>query len=96
MQIDTSFPLFTIVYMIKTGGFYTAKKLMWLSQAFFLIFIVIGASASLGAVIDFSDMMILGMAFPNILGLYFFAGEIKADMKDYFARIKSGAIKKFK
>ena len=45
---------------------------------------------------DFSDMMILGMAFPNILGLYFLAGEIKADLADYFARIKSGAIKKFK
>ncbi|NQU31837.1 MAG: alanine:cation symporter family protein, partial [Bacteroidetes bacterium] len=35
----------------------------------FLCFIVIGAASNLGAVIDFSDMMILAMAFPNIIGL---------------------------
>ena len=65
-------------------------------KAIFLFFIVVGSSSSLGAVIDFSDMMILGMAFPNILGLYFFAKEVKFDLKDYFSRIKSGKIKKFK
>lgn len=65
-------------------------------KAIFLFFIVVGSSSSLGAVIDFSDMMILGMAFPNILGLYFFAKEIKIDLKDYFHRIKSGQIKKYK
>mgnify|MGYP000989579460 CR=1 FL=1 len=62
----------------------------------FMVFIVIGSSVSLGAVMDFSDMMILGMAFPNIFGLYFLASEVKEDLHDYFSRIKSGAIKKFK
>jgi AGCS family alanine or glycine:cation symporter len=62
----------------------------------FLIFIIIGSSVSLGAVIDFSDMMILAMAFPNILGLYLMSGEVSADLKDYMDRVKSGAIKKFK
>jgi AGCS family alanine or glycine:cation symporter len=40
--------------------------------------------------------MILGMAFPNILGLLIMSGEVRNDMVDYFARIKSGAIQKFK
>ena len=62
----------------------------------FLIFIIVGSSVSLGAVIDFSDMMILAMAFPNILGLYLMSGEVKTDLQDYLARVKSGAIKKFK
>jgi len=62
----------------------------------FLIFIILGSSVSLGAVIDFSDMMILAMAFPNILGLYLMSGEVRADLRDYLARVKSGAIKKFK
>ena len=62
----------------------------------FLVFVVIGASVGLGAVIDFSDLMILGMAFPNILGLLIMSGEVKRDLKDYFIRIKSGAIKRFK
>ena len=62
----------------------------------FLVFIVIGSSTSLGAVLDFSDMMILGMAFPNILGLYFLSGEVRSDLKSYFSRVKSGEIKRFK
>ena len=62
----------------------------------FLIFIIIGSSVSLGAVIDFSDMMILAMAFPNILGLLILSKEVKFDMKEYFAKIKSGEIKRFK
>ena len=62
----------------------------------FLLFIIVGSSVSLGAVIDFSDMMILAMAFPNILGLYLLSGEVREDLRDYMARVKSGAIKKFK
>ena len=62
----------------------------------FLIFIIIGSSVSLGTVIDFSDMMILAMAFPNILGLLILSKEVKFDMREYFSRIKSGEIKKFK
>lgn len=62
----------------------------------FLVFVVIGSSVGLGAVLDFSDLMILGMAFPNILGLLLLSKEVREEMLDYFARIKSGAIKKFK
>lgn len=62
----------------------------------FCLMVILGSSVGLGAVLDFSDMMVLGMAFPNILGLILMSGEVKADMKDYFARLKSGAIQKFK
>ncbi len=75
--------------------FGNTKKMENLYKVLFLIFVVLGSSASLGAVIDFSDMMILGMAFPNILGLYFLSGEVKADLKDYFKRLNSGEIKKY-
>ena len=61
----------------------------------FLIFIVIGASTSLGAVLDFSDLMILGMAFPNIIGLLILVGEVRLDLVDYMKRIKSGEIRRF-
>ena len=62
----------------------------------FLVFIVIGSSVSLGAVIDFSDMMILAMAFPNILGLLLLSKEVRADLDTYYSKLKSGAIKKYK
>lgn len=62
----------------------------------FLLFIVIGSASSLGAVLDFSDMMILGMAFPNILGLYFLSGEVRSDLKKYLNDLKTGVIKAYK
>jgi AGCS family alanine or glycine:cation symporter len=76
--------------------FGASKKAEILYKAVFLIFIVIGSSIGLGSVLVFSDLMILGMAFPNILGLVIMSGEVSRDMKAYFQKIKSGEIKRFK
>lgn len=65
-------------------------------QVIFLLFIVVGSSSTMNAVIDFSDMMILAMAFPNILGLIILAPEIRRDLISYMKRVKSGEIKKYK
>jgi len=62
----------------------------------FLGFIVVGASSNLGSVIDFSDMMILAMGFPNILGLLILAPEVRNELKDYWKKLKNGEIKRFK
>ena len=62
----------------------------------FLAFIVIGASSNLGSVVDFSDSMILAMGFPNILGLLILAPEVRKDLKEYWSKLKSGEIKKYK
>lgn len=61
-------------------------------KVIFLLFVVLGASVSLGAVLDFSDMMILAMSFPNIIGLYIMSGEVRKDLKEYMAKLKSGEI----
>ncbi len=71
-------------------------KMTYLYKIIFCVFVVIGSSVGLGAVLDFSDLMILGMAFPNIIGLVIMSKEVKEDMQSYFQRVKSGAIKKFK
>lgn len=65
-------------------------------KSLFLCFVVIGSSSNLSSVIDFSDMMILGMAFPNILGLYFLSSEVRKDLNNYLGKIKSGEIAKVK
>lgn len=61
-------------------------------KVLFLIFVVVGASVSLGAVLDFSDMMILAMSFPNIIGLYIMIGEVSKDLKDYSRKLKAGEL----
>jgi AGCS family alanine or glycine:cation symporter len=58
----------------------------------FLVFIVVGASAERGAVMDFSDLMILGMAFPNIIGLIILLPEVRKDLNDFIQSVKSGKI----
>ena len=69
--------------------FKSQKALNYTFYVIFLTFTIIGASSSLKSVIDFSDMMILSMAFPNILGLYFMAGEVKLDLENYLKKIKN-------
>ena len=49
----------------------------------FCLCIVIGSSMSLGAVIDFSDGMLLGMSFPNLIGVYFLLPVIKKELKAF-------------
>lgn len=61
----------------------------------FLGFIIIGASSNLGSVIDFSDMMILAMGVPNILGLLILAPEVKRDLNEYWRKLKSGEFRKY-
>jgi len=65
-------------------------------KVIFCIFVVIGASANLGPVIDFSDAAIFAMAVVNIVALYALMPIVKTEMDSYLSRIKSGEIKKFK
>ncbi len=56
----------------------------------YVLFVVLGPILSLQAVIDFSDMMLLSMAFPNILGSVLLSGLVASRLKDYVRRLKSG------
>ena len=47
-----------------------------------------------GNVLDFSDLMILGMAFPNILGVLMLSGKVRGMLNDYQSKLASGEIKK--
>ncbi|GAB4333987.1 MAG: alanine/glycine:cation symporter family protein [Flammeovirgaceae bacterium] len=54
----------------------------------YLFFVILGASVNMNHVVEFSDMMILGMAFPNIAGLIILSTEVHKDMIGYFERVK--------
>lgn len=64
-------------------------------KVIFCVFIVIGAAASLGPVIDFSDAAIFAMAVVNIFALYFLMKLVRRELISYTDRLKSGEIKKF-
>jgi AGCS family alanine or glycine:cation symporter len=71
-----------------------AKELTF--KVIFCLFVIVGAAASLGPVIDFSDASIFAMAVVNIIGLYFLMPIVKRELDSYVSRLKSGEIKKFK
>lgn len=52
-------------------------------QILFLLMIIVGTTTSLSSIIDFSDMLVLSMSVPNILGLYLLAPVIKKEVKEY-------------
>lgn len=45
-----------------------------------------GGVLNFGIVVDFSDLLILGAALPNIIALYILRGQIKAEMDRYIAK----------
>ncbi len=56
-------------------------------KVLFLLFVVIGAAATLDAVIKFSDAMILALVFPNMIGLVLLAPQVKQEVRKYVAAI---------
>ena len=57
-------------------------------KVLFCTFVVIGSAISAQSVFDFGDAMIFAMCFPNVLGLYFLAPEIRNDLAVYMSKIK--------
>ena len=62
----------------RTGNIY---------KIIFCIFTVIGAAATLNAVIDFSDAMVFAMMVPNMIGLVLLAPKVIKELNRYKAAI---------
>lgn len=75
--------------------FGSSQTALMIYKLVFVLVIAIGPMLSLGNVIDFSDCMILSLAFPNIIGLLFIASKAKPLVNSYIARLKSGEMKPY-
>ncbi len=72
------------------------KRTKPLYQGLFLFCVFFGSITKLGNVLDFSDMMILSAAFPNIIAAMFLLPEVKERLNDYWTRYKLGTFKTYK
>ena len=63
-------------------------KLMFLSLS------VIATQVDTGIMVDFSFMLMLAMALPNIFGLFVLGGGVKEQLDDYLKKLKSGELDK--
>jgi alanine or glycine:cation symporter, AGCS family len=59
----------------------------------YVFMIIVAPVLSLGAILDFADILLLTLAFPNIIGSALIASKIKPMADDYIARLKSGEMK---
>ena len=62
-------------------------------RVIFVACILFGAINTLADVLDFSDLLILSMAFPNIVGSIILAPRVLEKVRDYWGRYTSGEMK---
>jgi AGCS family alanine or glycine:cation symporter len=58
-------------------------KSSFIYKTIFLLFTFLGSIITATNILDFSDLMILGMAFPNILGLFLLSNNVKNELVTY-------------
>lgn len=83
-------------YGEKGWEYLFGKKWVLLYKIIFIFIIIAGPIISLKNVIDFSDLMILSMAFPNIIGMMFMSKKLVPMAKDYIKRLNAGEMKVYK
>jgi AGCS family alanine or glycine:cation symporter len=59
----------------------------------FLGFTILGSIVKPTNILEFSDMMILTMAIPNLIGVFLLSGEIYKHLRIYERKLRSGEIK---
>lgn len=59
-----------------------------------VVVLFLGAVTTATQIMEFGDLIILGMAFPNLLGVYLMRDRVVASLKEYGVLLKSGAIRR--
>ncbi len=77
-------------YGERASEYLLGKAGIWPFRVVFLTFAVLGPMLSIGNVVDFTDLLILSMAYPNILGLLILSPKVAALAKDYTRRLRAG------
>lgn len=64
-------------------------------KVLFLVFVFLGSIITSINILNFGDLMILGMAFPNLLGIYFLSGKVRKSLDDYWDKYRTGGFPKY-
>jgi len=68
------------------------SKFSILYKIMFLSLSVVATVVSTDIMVDFSFMLMLAMALPNILGLFILSGDIRIQLDEYMVKLKSGEL----
>ncbi len=75
------------IYLLDHFGL--GAKTLPIYRVIFLCFVFIGSVSTLKPVLDFSDVLILCMAVPNILGSALMIPILRSKLSDYFSRMEA-------
>jgi AGCS family alanine or glycine:cation symporter len=67
-----------------------------LYRGLFLFFTFLGSIVSPTNILNFSDMLILSMAVPNLIGVFLLSGVIRKEMDSYWKSYKAGELHRHK
>lgn len=68
------------------------ERYSMLYKLMFVGFSVIASIASATNLVDFTDLLVLAMAFPNLIGLYVLSGNVRAALTQYQTKLASGEL----
>ena len=79
-------------YGTVSWGFLFGDRSVVVFKCVFLSCLFFGATINLGAVVDFSDVMLMGMAWPNLLGNFWLSNQVAADLQTFWQEQKSSKL----
>ena len=65
-------------------------------KAVFLLFVFLGSVITSTNILNFGDLMILGMALPNLIGVYALHGRVRAALDEYWTQYRRGQFTVFR
>lgn len=79
-------------YGERSWTYLFGEKYTLVYKLMFVSFTVIASVTSASALLNFSDLLILSMALPNLIGLYILQGDVSNNLKEYLSKWKSGEL----
>lgn len=79
-------------YGERSWTYLFGEKYTLVYKLIFVSFTVISSVTSASALLEFSDLLILSMALPNLIGLYILQGDVKENLKEYLKKWRSGEL----
>jgi len=79
-------------YGERSWTYLFGEKYTLVYKLIFISFTVMASVTSASAMLEFSDLLILTMSLPNIIGLYILQGDVKANLNAYMAKWRNGEL----
>jgi len=79
-------------YGERSWTYLFGEKYTLLYKLIFISFTVIASVTSASVMLNFSDLLFLAMALPNLIGLYVLQGDVKANLDVYLSKWRDGEL----